>query len=323
MTIIIPNDYNLSAENANLCPVCGRPITCDDKQLFDTRFGLPNFYCIGVCKQCGIELTIPIPGPKNLKRLYEEYYNFSGERVTRYTQLREKFLFSFLYHIWCIVDGDISFHTRKGTGRLLDIGCNEGRGLRLYHRNGYMTEGLELNEMAASVARSYGFTVYTQPIEEFTPKMQYDVAILSNVLEHSLNPKVMLMKVHNILKPGGQVWISCPNNRSWLRTVFGKYWINWHVPFHILHFSVDGLKKLLNGSGFELIETRCVTPSLWFAHSIIARLFSKPGNPTKELRNPLFIISLMLFIRCLLFPLLWIGNRFGRGDCLVVTARKG
>jgi 2-polyprenyl-3-methyl-5-hydroxy-6-metoxy-1,4-benzoquinol methylase len=313
---------NITAENVNPCPVCGRLSTCNEKQIFDTRFGLPYFYCIGACKQCGIELTIPIPEPNNLKRLYEEYYNFKGERETRYTHFREIFLFSLLYRLWRTIDGDISFHARKGTGRLLDIGCNEGRGLRFYHHNGYTAEGLELNDMAASVARSYGFTVYTQPIEEFYPKEQYDVAILSNVLEHSLDPKTMLSRVHHILKPDGQVWISCPNNRSWLRTVFGKYWINWHVPFHILHFSEDGLKKLLDESGFGLIETRYETPSLWVAHSLIALLYSKPGKPTKELRNPLLIILLMLFIRGMLFPLLWIENRLGRGDCLVVTARK-
>jgi 2-polyprenyl-3-methyl-5-hydroxy-6-metoxy-1,4-benzoquinol methylase len=313
---------NLIAENANLCLICGRLSAYSEKQLFDTRFGLPHFYCIGACNPCGIEMTIPIPEPKNLKWLYEEYYNFNGERETRYTQLREKFLFSFLYRLWCIVDGDISFHTRKGSGRLLDIGCNEGRGLRLYQRNGYTAEGLELNEMAATIARSHGFTVYTQLIEEFCPKEQYDVTILSNVLEHSLDPKVMLRKVHHILKPGGQAWISCPNNRSWLRSVFGKYWINWHVPFHILHFSADGLKKLLTDIGFEIIETRNVTPSLWVAHSIIALFFAKPGKPTKKLRNPLIVILLMLFIRGLLFPVLWTGNRLGRGDCLVVRARK-
>ena len=45
----------------------------------------------------------------------------------------------------------------------------------------------------------------------------YDVAVLSNVLEHALDPAVMLCDVARILKPGGEVWISCPNAASWLR----------------------------------------------------------------------------------------------------------
>ena len=51
-------------------------------------------------------------------------------------------------------------------------------------------------------------------------------------------------------------------------------------------------------------------------------LFSKPEYMNRYLRSPLLIGSLMLFIRLVLFPLLWVGNLTGRGDCLVVEARK-
>jgi len=65
------------------------------------------------------------------------------------------------------LDGDISFHSRRGQGRLLDVGCNKGRGLLIYQHNGFSPEGLELNEKAAQDARKAGFTVHTQTLEEF------------------------------------------------------------------------------------------------------------------------------------------------------------
>lgn len=309
-------------ENCFTCKICGAKLDKSEESVFDTRFGIDRTYAIACCAICGTEQTVPFSSSEELKSLYENYYNFGGEQGTRYTWVRERFLLSSFYRFFLALDGDISFHGRKGSGKLLDIGCNEGRGLNLYQRNGYLSEGLELNETAAEVARSQGFTVYTQTLDEFHPVDTYDVTVLSNVLEHSMDPKGMLRNAHRILKPGGQVWISCPNNRSWLRSVFGKYWINWHVPFHLVHFSSTGLKKILDGSGFSQVEVRQETPSLWVAHSIIARFFAKPGKPTKALRNPLLVISLMLLIRGLLFPLLWAGNRLGRGDCLVVTARK-
>ena len=104
------------------------------------------------------------------------------------------------------------------------------------------------------MARQAGFTVFTGPLDEVTPKAAYDVAVLSNVLEHALDPKAMLLSVRRLLKPEGQVWISCPNSQSWLRTVFGRAWINWHVPFHITHFSADSLRALLEECGFTLRE---------------------------------------------------------------------
>ena len=36
----------------------------------------------------------------------------------------------------------MSFHARRGAGRLLDVGCNEGRGLAMYAANGFQAESL-------------------------------------------------------------------------------------------------------------------------------------------------------------------------------------
>jgi len=37
---------------------------------------------------------------------------------------------------------------------------------------------------------------------------------------------------------------------------FGTSWINWHVPFHIFHFSPKTLRELLADTGFTCIEIR-------------------------------------------------------------------
>lgn len=290
--------------------------------VFDTRFGINSAYAIARCPVCGLEQTTPLPDQGELNRLYETYYNFGGEKNTGYTRLRAKFLDSVLYRIWLALDGDISFHRNSGSGKLLDVGCNEGRGLEFYRGHGFSAEGLELNSKAAQVARSKGFAVYGSTLESFASENTYDVIVLSNVLEHSLDPAAMLQQIHRLLAPDGEVWISCPNSQSWLRSVFGRYWINWHVPFHIVHFSPDTLKKLLEKSRFEVIAMRQETPALWVAHSFVARLFSRPGQPTRQLRSALLVASLILLIRGLFFPILCLGNLLGRGDCLIVSARK-
>jgi len=304
------------------CVLCHAKTDETMVNVFDTRFGINSTYAIVCCPLCGLEQTAPLPCQDELNRLYETYYNFGGEMNTGYTRLRTRFLDSFLYRIWLALDGDISFHLNKGSGKLLDVGCNEGRGLEFYQGHGFSAEGLELNGKAAAVARNKGFTVYDSTLEGFTAERRYDVIVLSNVLEHSLDPGVMIQHIHRLLTPNGVVWISCPNSQSWLRSMFGRYWINWHVPFHIVHFSPDTLKALLLKSHFEVVDMRQETPALWVAHSLIAGLFSRPGRPTRQLRSAPLVASLILLIRGLLFPLLWLGNLSNRGDCLVVSARK-
>jgi 2-polyprenyl-3-methyl-5-hydroxy-6-metoxy-1,4-benzoquinol methylase len=306
----------------NDCVSCHAPLGKVIAAVFDTRFGIDTPYIISKCKDCNLEQTTPLPKQEELNGLYERYYNFGGEQNTRYTQLRARFINSFLYRVWVAIDGDISFHLARGSGSLLDVGCNEGRGLEFYQSHGFFAEGLELNSKAAEVARSKGFTVHGSTLESFVAEKKYDVVVLSNVLEHSLDPSAMLQHIHRLLNPNGQLWISCPNSRSWLRSAFGRYWINWHVPFHVVHFSPDTLREVLKKSQFEIVKMRQETPALWVAHSIIAKLFAKPGQPTKQLRSAALVAPLILLIRGLLFPLLWLGNLNKRGDCLTVVARK-
>lgn len=306
----------------NTCSICGSPTLIRNTDLQDSRFGIRGLFSVDWCRSCGHCQMDPLPDSDTLRDLYEIHYNFRGQETGRYDRLRSFLFSSYLYRLWMSIDGDISFYLKKGRGLLLDVGCNQGRGLDIYTGNGFKVEGLELNRVAAAEAQNRGYPVWVQTLETLSPGERYDVVVLSNVLEHSLDPFGMLSAVNSLLKKSGEVWISCPNNKSWLRSLFGKYWINWHVPFHLSHFSSNSLQRLLDRTNFEVMGTRYETPSLWAAQSVIARLFSKPGEPTRQLRAPLLVASLMLLIRIFLFPALWIGNRLGRGDCLVVTARK-
>jgi SAM-dependent methyltransferase len=302
---------------------CGGALATVLDDVFDTRFGIDEGFRIARCATCGLEQTQPRPAPDALAAHYAAHYNFGGEAGTTYTSLRARFLESGLYRLWLALDGDMSFHMRPGRGRLLDIGCNEGRGLSLYGRNGFAAvEGLETNPVAAAAARARGFTVHGGALEDLRPAEPYDVAVLSNVLEHALDPAAMLRQVARILKPGAEVWISCPNAASWQRALFGRRWINWHVPFHIVHFTDATLSRALEAGGFATSERTQITPALWVAHSTLAALSAKRGRPTALLRRPLPVMALMALARGLLFPLLWLGNRGGHGDCLIRIARR-
>jgi hypothetical protein len=131
----------------------------------------------------------------------------------------------------------------------------------------------------------------------------------------------MLAHVSRLLEPGGEVWVSCPNAKSALRTLFGRWWINWHVPFHIAHFSEGRLTSLLRERGFLVFERRQLTPSLWAASSVVSALFARHGKTTVQLRNPVLMMGLMFMFRCSLFPLAWAANSCGRGDSLILRAR--
>jgi len=304
------------------CLLCRNNAKIVLSDIFDTRFGIEGFYNVARCESCGLEQLLPKPENDELVGLYKKHYNFIDNENKRYKTLRQKFLSSIFFDIWSIIDGDITFQLIKGKGHLLDVGCNEGRGLEIYKKNGFYVEGLEINSEAASVARAKGFKVHIESLENIQTAKQYDVLVLTNVIEHSLSPINMIKNANNRLLPGGQLWISCPNSQSWYRNLFGKYWINWHPPFHISHFSEKSLTKLLVENGFAICSIKNETPAVWVTQSLISSLYASQGKITKQLQNSTLVVVIMLIVRLICFPILWLGNMVKRGDCLVVTAMK-
>jgi len=289
--------------------------------LRDQRFGAPGTYEILTCPRCGWEQTHPRPTGPELKDLYERFYNAGAEPGSAYQSMRERFLTSGWYRLWLRWDGDPSYHQRRGAGRLLDLGCNEGRSLSLYAANGFAAEGLEINEKAAALARRRGFPVYTGTLEEFNPPEPYAVVVLANVLEHAPDPVAMLAQVRRLLGPGGRVWISCPNAWSLWRRVFGRAWINWHVPYHLWHFSPRTLEAVLARAGLRLTEVKSFTPALWLAQSCCLRLGQRTGGRNRAMRSAPLLAAMMLAARLLVLPFFSRADRRLRGDCLVASAR--
>jgi SAM-dependent methyltransferase len=202
----------------------------------------------------------------------------------------------------------------------LDIGCNDGRGLGFYSQNGFQPEGLEINIDAAAVARARGFVVHTVPLEKFNPAGFFDVIVLSNVLEHALDPIGMLKHVHRLLQPNGEVWISCPNADSRWRYKLGRYWIHWHVPFHLWHFSPRSLEEMLTLAHFQITVLQTFNPAIWIAQGLSLAMGRKLSLSNRLYRSAAVITGLTIVMR-LLLPIIRQSSSSLSGDCLIITAR--
>lgn len=58
--------------------------------------------------------------------------------------------------------------------------------------------------------------------EDFNPSQQYDTIIMEHIIEHIINPKEILLKVYNWLKPDGVLIAGVPNAKSIHRLVAVK-----------------------------------------------------------------------------------------------------
>nr|MCH9764865.1 class I SAM-dependent methyltransferase [Alphaproteobacteria bacterium] len=103
---------------------------------------------------------------------------------------------------------------------ILEIGCGTGATGRVALSSGKCQRyvGVELMADAAAVARRDLSQVVVGNIEHLDadfPDAPFDALILSEVLEHLIDPWAALGKLSRVLKPGAKVFASSPNVAHW------------------------------------------------------------------------------------------------------------
>jgi 2-polyprenyl-3-methyl-5-hydroxy-6-metoxy-1,4-benzoquinol methylase len=146
-------------------------------------------------------------------------------------------------------------------GSLLDVGCAAGSFLLAAREAGWEVRGLELSEDTAAVARGRGIDVEAGEITSasFAPG-SFDVVTFWDVIEHVRDPAEALRAALRLLRRDGVLALSTPN----LSGLFPRlsrpvarltaYWTHPEPPAHLFQFSQGTVARLLDETGFELLE---------------------------------------------------------------------
>jgi SAM-dependent methyltransferase len=140
----------------------------------------------------------------------------------------------------------------RGRSRLLDVGCSIGLFLDLARERGWHGVGIELAPRARSLARERGLQVLDVPFAEagFAPE-SFDAVALLSVLEHTTDPRRMLVECGRVLGPGGALYVIVPNVESLACRVLRERARTFDGRNHLVYFSRSTLTDLLDRMGFE------------------------------------------------------------------------
>jgi 2-polyprenyl-3-methyl-5-hydroxy-6-metoxy-1,4-benzoquinol methylase len=147
-------------------------------------------------------------------------------------------------------------------GRLLDVGCGDGRFLRYAKEQGFEVWGIDFDKKSVeNVKRNLGIdTVFAMSLEEFyeyakEKNLKFDVITFFEVLEHQDKPREFLEMVRGLLKEGGYIAGSAPSRERLFVEMDWKDRFHWdYPPHHFLRFSKSSLEKALIFSGFKDVE---------------------------------------------------------------------
>ncbi len=242
--------------------------------MYDDRYGFPGKFDLVDCAQCGHRRLLANFTSAQLEVLYSSYYpraTLSLEDWRPYTEIDG-------WPAWFNGERGYAFRWVPRNVRVLDIGCGFGQTLG-YHRNrGCEAHGVEADSNILRVAERYGLNAR---VGLFDPKNYaadyFDYVTLDQVIEHVNDPIEVLSGVARVLRKGGMALLSTPNSRGWGARLFGRRWINWHVPYHVQQFSKRSMELAAQRAGLKLVDVKTITSSEWLFYQWL-HLLSMPGN---------------------------------------------
>ncbi|MEN3371840.1 class I SAM-dependent methyltransferase [Dechloromonas sp. ZS-1] len=151
--------------------------------------------------------------------------------------------------------------------RILDIGCADGTfSAALKARQGCHVTGVELMPEPANLAAERLDAVYTG--DAFSPEIypqlaaaRYDCIILNDVLEHLVDPWAALIRLRELLMPGGTLVASIPNLRYFrvLKSLVqdGEFFYTDKGVLdrtHLRFFTAKTIPQLFESAGLEIVR---------------------------------------------------------------------
>jgi SAM-dependent methyltransferase len=162
-----------------------------------------------------------------------------------------------------------------GPAVIIDVGCGDGSVLAVAARDipAHRFAGLDWSAAAVQRARAKGLTVLRAGVDP--PGLPIadgaaDVVIMSEVIEHLVDPDRAMAEVRRVLRPGGSLLLSTPNLAAWynrgllafgfqpvfsevsLRGVYGRP--GRVVAGHLRLFTRRALAEFLAASGFRCVR---------------------------------------------------------------------
>jgi len=229
------------------CPLCGQTNAREWLRAPDRLHGRQQIYTLVRCRSCSLVWQTDPPRPQEMGNHYTpEYHKLissAGETSPRRWQRHKEKLTQY-----------------KHLGALLDLGCSSGAFLQSFRGEPWELYGIEMSAECAKRAEARsGAKVFVGDILEAPfPQESFDVIACCDVLEHLYEPRRVMAKVAQWLKPGGIFYVQVPNIDSAEAHVFGTYWQGLELPRHLFHYSPASLKFLADSAGLleVSIETR-------------------------------------------------------------------
>jgi len=278
----VEDNEGVHVTDAPYCLLCGSEGEVLYSDLRDRLFGAPGIWALMRCPKCQLVWLNPQPNPDDIGKLYAQYFTHTTpnsapknssalRKLIKASILASGFgysvdgsnrmlgsLLSLVEPLKEMVGGGVRWLGNDDKGRLLDVGCGNGRFLDQMKQLGWVVAGVEPDGEAVSVAlERYGLDVFQGSLEEAGfPDGHFDAITVNHVIEHVPDPIGLLRECRRVLKPEGKLVVSTPNINSLGRSTFDEAWLAWDPPRHLYLFSPQTLRVCAEAAKLDIQELR-------------------------------------------------------------------
>ena len=274
------------------CVACGAGGSLLHAGVPDLLLGVPGRWNIQTCSACASLWLDPAPVADDLALAYEGYVTHApGVALARPDTLLNRAraalqqqllgyparasaleralgrLLRFLPPRRQYALRELLYTPWREAGRLLEIGCGNGRQLERFGLAGWHTTGIDFDATAVQTARALGLDVRLGDLaaQQFDDA-SFDAIVMSHVIEHVPQPASLLAECCRVLRPGGSLTVVTPNAQALGHRVYGRHWLGLDPPRHLHVLSAGGLRTLVSAAGFDSIHltTDWVVGPSWF-----------------------------------------------------------
>ena len=158
-------------------------------------------------------------------------------------------------------------------GKVLDVGCGQGRHLMLMPED---SVGIDLYPNKEMITK-YGIVIHNLDNDLPFKNESFDVLFCSHLLEHIKSPYNMLKEFYRCLKPEGTLIIGIPNSNC---IYFDFYGLSKESDWseHLYEWNLKQAIRFITNCGFEVEDTCCNFPfskrfgKIWVSLPLVKRI---------------------------------------------------
>jgi SAM-dependent methyltransferase len=250
-------------QNLSLCVACHHETRYFCKfpgELDPTRtMGVDEHIHYAQCSSCGTIQQTPLPS--------EEY--LSSRVATEYSSAENRFLFEKQTSDNAELQHRAIAKTLTNYGiscNVLEVGTGIGNLCSILIENGITCRGIDLSPELVAAAQKRGLPVEQGNIRQLGSNESFSAIVMSHVFEHLCDPEDTLKCIYQLLEVNGLFLSAQPTaamtnilsrllrvNNPQLVSPFSLAYLNLN-PWHIVIYSIAGMKQITNRLGFDLLE---------------------------------------------------------------------